>query len=62
MEINALELVREVVEIGAAKIVWPLRRRDVERTRSKKSVKLAASSGNAIWVEGDAQLECILDR
>ena len=48
-EANAIETVQEVVEItvdsGAAKSVWPSRKKGVERTKSKKAVKLAAANG-----------------
>ena len=64
-EVNAIEIVQEVVEItvdsGAAKSVWPSRKRGVERTKSKKAVKLAAANGSPIRVEGDARLEFIRD-
>ena len=40
-EVNAIETVQEVVEItvdsGAAKSVWPSRKKGVERTKSKKA-------------------------
>ena len=58
-EVNAIETVQEVVEItvdsGAAKSVWPSRKKGVERTKSKKAVKLAAANGSPIRVEGDAR-------
>ena len=64
-EVNAIETVQEVVEItvdsGAAKSVWPCRKKSVERTKSKKAVKLAAANGSPIRVEGDARLEFIRD-
>ena len=64
-EVNAIETVQEVVEItvdsGAAKSVWPSRKKGVERTKSKKAVKLAAANGSPIRVEGDARLEFIRD-
>ena len=64
-EVNAIETVQEVVEItvdsGAVKSVWPSRKKGVERTKSKKAVKLAAASGSPIRVEGDARLEFIRD-
>ena len=64
-EVNAIETVPEVVEItvdsGAAKSVWPSRKKGVERTKSKKAVKLAAANGSPIRVEGDARLEFIRD-
>ena len=62
---NAIETVQVVVEItvdsGAAKSVWPSRKKGVERTKSKKAVKLAAANGSPIRVEGDARLEFIRD-
>ena len=64
-EVNAIETVQEVVEItvdsGAAKSIWPSRKKGVERTKSKKAVKLAAANGSPIRVEGDARLEFIRD-
>ena len=64
-EVNAIETVQEVVEItvdsGAAKSVWPSRKKGVERTKSKKAVELAAANGSPIRVEGDARLEFIRD-
>ena len=64
-EVNATETVQEVVEImvdsGAAKSVWPSRKKGVKRTKSKKAVKLAAANGSPIRVEGDARLEFIRD-
>ena len=64
-EVNAIETVQKVVEItvdsGAAKSVWPSRKKGVERTKSKKAVKLAAANGSPIRVEGDARLEFIRD-
>ena len=40
-QVNAVETVQEVVEItvdsGAAKSVWPSRKKGVERTKSKKA-------------------------
>ena len=63
--VNAIETVQEVVEVtvgsGAAKSVWPSRKKGVERTKSKKAVKLAAANGSPIRVEGDARLEFIRD-
>ena len=60
-EVNAIETVQEVVEVtvdsGAAKSVWPSRKKGVERTKSKKAVKLAAANGSPIRVEGDARLD-----
>ena len=64
-QVNAVETVQEVVEItvgsGAAKSVRPSRKQGVERTKSTKTVKLAAASGSPIRVEGDARLEFIRD-
>ena len=59
IEINAVAFVRITVDSGAAKSVWLLRRRGVERTRSKHLVKLAAASGGAIREEGDATLQFV---
>ena len=63
---DAIETVQEVVEImvdsGVAKSVWPSRKECVERTKSKKAVKLAAANGSPIRVEGIARLEFIRDR
>ena len=64
-EVNAIETVQEVVEVtvdsGAAKSVWLSRKKGVERTKSKKAVKLAAANGSPIRFEGDARLEFIRD-
>ena len=64
-EVKAVETVQEVVEVtvdsGAAKSVWPSRKKGVERTKSKKAVELAAANGSPIRVEGDARLEFIRD-
>ena len=64
-EVNAIETAQEVVEITvvseAAKSVWPSRKKGVERTKSKKAVKLAAPNGSPIRVERDARLEFIRD-
>ena len=63
-KVNAIESVQEEVEItvdSGAKSVWPSRKRGVERTKSKKAVKLAAANGSPIRVEGDARLDFILD-
>ena len=64
-EVNAIETVQEVVDItvdsGAAKSVWPSRKKGIERTKSKKAVKLSAANGISIRVEGDARLEFIRD-
>ena len=49
------------MDSGAAKSVWPSRKKGVERTKSKKAVKLAAANGSPIRVEGDARLEFIRD-
>ena len=63
-EVNAIDTVQEVVEItvgsGEGKSVRPSRKKGVERTKSKKAVKLAAH-GSPIRVEGDARLEFIRD-
>ena len=51
-EANDVEKAQENVEItidsGAAKSVWPIRKKGVTRTNSKKSVKLAAANGSLI--------------
>ena len=64
-EVNSIETLQEVVEItvnsGAAQSVWPNRKNGVERTKSKKAVKLAAANGSPIRVEGDARLEFMRD-
>ena len=64
-EVNAVEAVQEIVEItvdsGAAKSIWPSRKKDVERTKSTRAVKLAAATGSPIRVEGDARLEFVRD-
>ena len=64
-EVNAVEAVQEIVEItvdsGAAKSVWPSRKKVVERTKSTRTVKLAAENGSPIRVEGDARLEFVRD-
>ena len=64
-EVNAIETVQEVAEItvdsGAAKSIWPSRKKGVERTKSKKAVKLAAANGSPSRVEGDARLVFIRD-
>ena len=45
-EVNAVEAVQEIVEItvdsGAAKSVWPSRKKGVEITKLTRTVKLAA--------------------
>ena len=65
-KVNAIETVQEVVEIpvdsGAATSIWPSRKKGVDRTKSKKAVKLSAANGSPIRVEGDARLEFIRDR
>ena len=57
---NAVDMVQEIVEIivdlGAAKSVWPMRKKGVART-----VRLAVASGWTIRVEGDARLEFVRD-
>ena len=63
--VNVVGTLQEVVEItvdsGAAKSVWPSRKKGVERTKSTKTVELAAVNGSPIRVEGDARLEFIRD-
>ena len=62
---NAVESVQEIVEItvgsGAAKSVWPSRKKGVERTKLTRTEKLEAANGNPIRVEGDGRLEFIRD-
>ena len=62
-EVNSGEEVQEIggttVDSGAAKSVWPIQKKGVVRTTSKKQVELAAAKGSAIRVEGDAKLEFI---
>ena len=57
---RSVEEVQEIVEVidsSAANCVWPVQKNGVVRSKSKKEVKLAAASGSAIRVEGDAKLE-----
>ena len=64
-EVNAVDMLQEIVEItvdsGAAKNVWPIRKKGVTRTKATKTVMLAAASGSPIHVEGDARLEFVRD-
>ena len=63
MEINNVvgDEVNEVVEItidsGAAKSVWPAKKKGVRRSKLSKPVRLAAANGSAIRVDGEAVLE-----
>ena len=55
---------KKIVEVGDkwVKVTVTMgRKKGVERTKSKKAVKLAAASGSPIRVEGDARLEFIRD-
>ena len=49
---NAIDVVQEIIEItvdsGAAKSVWPIRKKT-------KTVRLAAASGSLIRADGDAR-------
>ena len=60
---NAVDVVQEIVVItvdsGAAKSVWPIRKKGVARTQATRTVRLAAASGSPIHVEGDARLEIV---
>ena len=62
-EVNAVDVVQKFVEItvdlGAAKSVWPIRKKGVTRTQATKTVRLAAACGSPIHVEGDARLELV---
>ena len=49
------------MDAGAAKSVWPSRKKGVERTKSTRTVKLAAANGSPIRAEGDARLEFVRD-
>ena len=64
-QVSAVEPVQEVVEItvdsGAAQRVWPSQKKGVERSKSTKTVKLAAANGSPVRAEGDARLEFIRD-
>ena len=63
-EVHAVD-VQEVGEItvdsGAAKSVWPMRKKGVTRTKTTKTVRLAAANASPIDVEGDARLEFVRD-
>jgi len=54
------EVVQEVVEVtvdsGAARSVWPMKRKGVVRSRGTRKVKLAAANGSPIHVQGEATL------
>ena len=62
-EVNAVDVVQEIVEItvdsGTPKSVWPIRTKGVARKKATKTVGLATSSGSPIHVEGDARLELV---
>ena len=52
------EVVEITVDSGAARSVWPMRKKGVKRTKIQgKKPKLAAASGTEIGVEGEAVLE-----
>ena len=44
---------RSLSDSGAAKSVWPIRKKDVTRTKATKTVLLAAPIGSPIHAEGD---------
>ena len=50
------ELVEVTVDSGAAKSVWPMKRKGVVKNKGTKKVKLAAANGSPIHVEGEATL------
>ena len=58
---NSVEVAQEIadttVDSSAAKSVWPIQKKGVVRTISKKEIIMAAACGSAIRVEGDAKLE-----
>ena len=58
-EVNGVDVAHEIVEVafdlGAAKGVWPIRKKGVTRTKATKTVRLAAASGSPIRVEGDVE-------
>ena len=64
---NSVDEVQEIVEITincwAAKSVWPIQKKGVVRTKSRKGAKLAAASGSAIR-SGDAKagVQCVKAR
>ena len=59
---NAVDVVQEItVDSGAAKSVWPIRKKGVTRTNATKVVRLAAATGCPMRVEGDARLEFVRD-
>ena len=64
-EVNAVDVVKEVVEItvcsGAAKNIWPSRKMGVTRTKATKTVMLAAANGSPMHVEGDAKMVLVRD-
>jgi hypothetical protein len=59
--VGAVEEVNEIIEVtidsGAAKSVWPLKKKGVTRTKTGKNYKLAAANGSVIRVEGEARLD-----
>ena len=62
-EVKAVDVVQEIVKIivnsGAAKSVWPIRQKGVRETGVTKTVRLAAASASPIHVEGDTRLEFV---
>ncbi len=53
---SANAVVQITVDSGASKSVWPMTRKGVTRTKSKKNIKLVAANGTSIAVKGDAEL------
>ena len=51
------ECVEVTIDSGASRSVWPRKKCGVQRTKSKKTVKLAAANGSPIEVDGDALLQ-----
>ena len=47
------------IDSGAAKSVWPLKKKGVTRRKTTESVKLMAANGSPIRVEGEAILNFI---
>ena len=50
------EIVETTLDSGAAKNVWPIRKKGVARTKSANMLRLAAASGRLMRVEGDTRL------
>ena len=57
-EVNAVDVVQEIVEITE----WAIRKKGVTRTQATKTVMLAATSWSPILVERDARLDFFRDR